>query len=241
VKKTLLALLSITFSMLASHAQEGRKVSFRTLCLEYSKGIESVVIPAASADQSQKVQLYTDVSPVVDGVFKTNEASFFIEKAGPDGKPLRELVGKAMLGKSNRQLFVFVPGVEGEGKLPYLVRSFDDDVPSFAMGSVRAINLAPVPVRFVLSGETTPQIPSAKYAQFPHSKKVNDYNMYPVVVEFLSANGQWVKGQSVSWKATDRRREIVVTMVDSRFKQPVVRMYTDFPPWLEKPLEAPRG
>lgn len=240
MKNPLPACLALAFSISASHAQEGRKVSFRTLCLEHAKGIENVVIPAAIPEQSQKVQLYTDVSPVAEGVFKTNEASFFIEKTGPDGKPQRELVGKAPLGKSNRQLFVFMPGDGGEGKPPYLVRSFDDDTQSFAMGSVRAINLAPVPVRFVLSGATTPEIPPTKYAQFPHSKNVNDYNMYPVVVEFLSGNGQWIKGQSVSWKATDRRREIVVTMVDSRFKQPVVRMYTDFPPWMEAPEPPPK-
>ena len=101
------------------------------------------------------------------------------------------------------------------------------------MGNIRAINLAPVPVRFVLSGATTPEIPPGRYAQVPHSKQVNDYNMYPVVVEFLSATGEWVKGQSVSWKATDRRREIVLTLVDTHFKQPTVRMFTDFPPWME--------
>ncbi len=106
------------------------------------------------------------------------------------------------------------------------------------MGAVRAINLSPVPVRFLLSGEVTPQIPPAKFAQFPHPKDVNDYNMYPVVVEFLSGNGQWVNGQSTSWKSTARRRDIVITLVDSKFKQPDVRMFSDFPPWMEAPEKA---
>lgn len=96
---------------------------------------------------------------------------------------------------------------------------------------IQAINLAPVPVRFVMAGMTTPQVPPAKYAQFPHSKKVDDYNMYRVGVEFLSADGSWVKGQSASRKATDRRREIVITLVDLKFKQPMVQMFSDFPPW----------
>ena len=227
--------ISITFFLFAvvSHAQEGRKISFRTLCLEQVGGIEKVVIPIAGGGKSADIPLYTDVSPVVQGVFKANEAAFYIAKTGPDGKPTLELVGKTPIGKSDRQLFVFLPGGKGEGKPVYQVRSFDDDTRTFGMGSIRAINLAPVPVRFVLSGATTPEIPPGKYAQFPHSKRVNDYNMYPVVVEFLSASGEWVKGQSVSWKATTRRREIVLTLVDSRFKQPTVRMYTDFPPWME--------
>ena len=227
--------LSSVIAVLAavSQAQEERKISFRTLCLEQVGGIEKVVIPIASGGKSADIPLYTDVSPVVQGIFKTNEAAFYIERAGPDGKPTLELVGKTPIGKSDRQLFVFLPGEQGEGKLTYQVRSFDDDTRTFGMGNIRAINLAPVPVRFVLSGATTPEIPPGKFAQFPHSKQVNDYNMYPVVVEFLSATGEWVKCQSVSWKATDRRREIVLTLVDTHFKQPTVRMFTDFPPWME--------
>lgn len=235
----ILAIGSLCFaiSSVASYSQEARKVSFRTLCLEHAGDIRGVVIPGNTPDESKKVELYTDVSPVVEGSFTGNEASFFIEKAGPVGKPVRELVGKASLGKSERQLFVFLPAAGKEG-LPYQIRAFDDDTKSFPMGNVRAINLSPVAVRFVLAGEVTPQIPPSKYAQFPHSKKINDYNMYPVIVEFLSADGKWVKGQSVSWKATDRRREIVVTRVDPKFKQPSVRMFSDFPPWLEKPPAA---
>ena len=239
MKKPLTACLAILLLCHASHAQDARKVQFRTLCLEQMNGIDSVVIPTADGGVSESIPLYTDISPVVQGVFKTNQAAFYIPKAGPDGKPALELVGKAPLGKSNRQLFVFLPNKAADGKTTYQVRSFDDDTKSFAMGSVRAINLAPVPVRFVLSGATTPEIPPTKYAMFPHSKKINDYNMYPVEVQFLSGTGEWIKGQSVSWKATTRRREVVLTMVDSRFKTPVVRMYADFPPWLERPVEEP--
>lgn len=228
----------ITLLAAVSHAQEERKIAFRTLCLERVGGIENVVIPVNGGGKSADIPLYTDVSPVVEGVFKTNEAAFYIEKAGPDGKPTLVLVGKTTIGKSDRQLFVFLPGEKGEGKPAYQVRSFDDDTRTFGMGNIRAINLAPVPVRFVLSGATTPAIPPGRYAQFPHSKRVNDYNMYPVVVEFLSSTGEWIKGQSVSWKATGRRREIVLTLIDTQFKQPTVRMFTDFPPWMERKPES---
>ena len=234
MKNFLSAGLSLAILTTACFAQDARKVLFRTLCVDYANDIRNVMIPGKGAGEIQQLSLYTDISPVVEGAFTGNEAAFFIEKPpGQDGKPVRELVGKTAIGKSEHQLFVFLPGDGGAGSLPYLVRSFDDDVKSFALGSVRAINLAPVPVRFLLAGEITPQIPPTKYAQFPHSKKVNDYNMYPVVVEFLSGNGEWINGQSVSWKAVDRRRDIVITSVDARFKQPVVRMFSDSPSWLE--------
>lgn len=213
-------------------AQESRKVQFRTLCLEQIKDLEKVVLVTGDElSKSQEVVLYTDLSPVIEGSFRSNEALFFIEKTGPDGKPQRVPVGKVALGKSARQLFLFVPSGGGDGRLPYQIQAYDDDRNSFAMGGIRAINLAPVPVRFVLSGETTPQVPPGKFAQFSHSRKVDEYHMYPVVVEFLSANGEWVKGQSVSWKASDEKREIVITLVDMKFKQPSVQNFSDFPPW----------
>jgi len=233
-KKLLPAVALLALSTLPELAAAPRKVAFRTLCLEQVRGVQSVVIPAADPTKDQKIELYTDISPVIEGTFQDDIARFYIEKGtGPDGKPLRELVGQTPIGKSERQLFLFLPGEAGEGKPPYQVRGFDDDTRSFAMGGVRAINLSPVPVRFMLSGEVTPQIPPAKFALFPHPKDVNDYNMYPVVVEFLSGNGQWVNGQSTSWKSTDRRRDIVITLVDPKFKQPDVRMFSDFPPWME--------
>ncbi len=204
----------------------------QTLCLEQIEGLEKVILPSAKDPSGiQEVILYKDVSPVIAGVFETSEAIFYSEKPGPDGKPLRVPVGRTSLGKSNRQLFLFVPAGGGEGKLPYRVQAYDDDLGSFALGNVRAINLAPVPVRFQLSGEVTPQVPPGKYAQFPHSRKVDEYNMYPVAVEFQSANGDWVKGQSVSWKAIGSRREIVITLVDMKFRQPTVQMFGDVPPW----------
>jgi len=239
IKSLSFSILVIALSVAASSAQNVRKIAFRTLCLERLAGMEKVAIPGKVPPELQEFELFTDVSPVIEGVFATGEALFYIQKPpGLDGKPIHQLVGRGPLAKSNRQLFLFSPGEGGEGKLPYQIWCFDDDTTNFPMGNVRAINLSPVPVRFILSGKMTPEIPPAKHAYFPHSKKFNDYNMYPVVVEFLSGNGRWVKGQSVSWKATDRRREIVVTLIDPRFKQPSVRMYSDFPPWLETPPTA---
>ena len=57
--------------------------------------------------------------------------------------------------------------------------------------------------------------------------------MYPVAIEFLSADGKWVKGQSVRWKANEHWREMVVTLADQRFRQPTVQTFSDFPPWAD--------
>jgi len=233
----LLPLLALALSATSAFGQ-GRKVAFRTLCLDHAKDLTELVLPAAKAGEAGvAVPLYTaSTSEVIEATFTTTDAVLYVKGSTPD-KPV--IAAKAPLAKSDRQLFVLMPGPEGEGKPAYIMRAYDDDLTAFKLGSVRAINLAPVPVRFVISGATTPQIPADKYAVFPQSTKVDEYNMYPAAVEFLSGNGTWVKGYSASWKASDQRREIVVTLVDGKFKQPVVKIFSDVPPWLQAPAATP--
>lgn len=214
-------------------AQSVRQVMFRTLCLEHAGNVHEVVMPGTkNPAETVTIPLYTaDISPVIEGAFSGGEAVFYSSEKDDKGNPI--VVARGPLAKNNRQLFIFTP-TSGAGKPAYEIRAYDDDTTSFKMGSVRAINLSPVPVRFVISGTTSPEIPSTKHAQFAHPSKVDEYNMFPVAVEFKSGDGKWVTGQSASWKATPRRRDIVVTLVNSKFKQPEVRMYSDVPPWLEE-------
>jgi hypothetical protein len=230
-----LPLLALALSAASAFGQ-ARKVAFRTLCLDHANNLTELVLPAAKAGEAGvAVPLYTaSTSEVIEAVFPTTDAVLYVK--GAADKPV--IAAKAPLAKSDRQLFVLMPGPGGEGKPAYIMRAYDDDLTAFKLGFVRAINLAPVPVRFVISGATTPQIPADKHAIFPQSTKVDEYNMYPAAVEFLSGNGTWVKGYSASWKASDQRREIVVTLVDGKFKQPVVKIFSDTPPWAQQPTTA---
>jgi hypothetical protein len=213
---------------------QARKVMFRTLCLEHVQGMTEVSLPAIKADQpGTTVPLYTaSLSPVIEGTFATPSAVFTGKELGPDGKPL--VVASVPLAKAARQLFVFIPAKAG-AKTPYEVLAYDDDTDSFKLGSIRAINLAPTPVRFVIAGSPTPQIPPTRHALFPQSAKKDDYNMYPAAVEFLGAGDKWFKAYSASWKANEERREVVITLYDEKFKQPTVKVYPDIPPWTEAP------
>jgi hypothetical protein len=228
----LLPLLALALTATSAFGQ-GRKVAFRTLCLDHANNLTELTLPAAKAGEAAvAVPLYTaSTSEVIEAVFPGTDAVLYV-KGGTADKPV--IAAKAPLAKSDRQLFVLMPGPAGEGKPAYIMRAYDDDLNAFKLGAVRAINLAPVPVRFVVSGATTPQIPADKHAIFPQSTKVDEYNMYPVAVEFLSGNGSWVKGYSASWKASDQRREIVVTLVDGKFKQPTVKIFSDVPPWAQQ-------
>ncbi len=234
--KRLFPIVAFALTVTAAFGQGPRKISFRTICLDHVGQMTELSLPAGKAGEAATtVPLYTaSFSQVIETVFPTNEAVFYPTGSVAAGeKPV--IAAKATLAKSNRQLFVFIPAKPEAGKPTYDVRAYDDDTDVFKLGSVRAINLAPVPVRFVVSGATTPEIPATKHAIFPQSSKVDEYNMYPVVVEFLSGTGSWVKGYSASWKFSDGRRELVVTLVDGKFKQPLVKIFSDIPPWTEQP------
>ena len=233
-------LISATTLLCASTATvsaQAKKVQFRTLCLEHVQGITEVaLVPTKAEEPGVAVPLYTaSISQVIETTFATGSA-VFTKGTGADGKPT--VVATAPLAKGTRQLFVFVPAKAGS-KTPYDILAFDDDTDTFKLGSIRAINLAPTPVRFVISGATTPQIPATKHALFPQSAKKDDYNMYPAKVEFLSGDGKWFNAYSASWKANEDRREVVITLIDDKFKQPTVKIYPDIPPWTEVPPATP--
>jgi hypothetical protein len=209
-----------------------RKVQFRTLCLQHVQDMTEVALAAEKPDQpGTVVPLYTgSMSQVIEGTFTTPNAVFLGKGVGPDGKPL--VVASGPLAKATRQLFVFTPAKAGS-KTPYEMQAYDDDTDTFKLGMIRAINLAPTPVRFVIGGATTPQIPPNRHAIFPQSAKKDDYNMYPAAVEFLSGDGKWFTANKTSWKASDERREVVITLIDEQFKQPTVKVFSDIPPWTE--------
>jgi len=226
------ACIAMLLCAAAASAQEVRKVKFRTLCFAHAKGITELTIPAAKASQpGVAVPLYTaSISPVIEGSFATPDAVFYGKATGADGKPA--VAAKVPLGKSARQLFFFMPAKEGS-PTPYEVRVFEDDTDAFKLGSIRAINLAPNPVRFTLGEVEQPEIAVGQSIIFPQAAKKDEFNMYPVTLAFPDAQGKWAKVYSATWKASNERREIVVTLVDEQFKQPTVKVYPDIPPWAE--------
>jgi hypothetical protein len=220
----------------AATAQNPRKVAFRTLALEHAGDMTELSLPPGKDGEAPvAVPLYTaSISQVFETVFPAGKAVLFAKGGAAGEAPV--VAAEGALAKSDRQLFILIPVAKpAAGKPAYQLRAYDDDTTTFKLGSIRAINLAPVNVRFLVSGARTPEIPSQRYAIFPHATKVDEYNMYQVAAEFRSGSGEWVKGYSASWKATDRRREIVVTLVDGKFKQPVVKVFSDEPPWVEIP------
>lgn len=232
----LLASALVFFVSVSSLWAQRGQVEFRTLCPVVVDGVRELVIPGTSARQVQEVRLFTGFSPVAEGRFHDWEARFYVEKDEKGREPERTIVAQGTLTRSRQQLFVFVPALDqepGEG-LTYAVHCLPDDEKSFPLGSVRVINAADVPVRVTVAGEEETEIEPGAVARMAHPREVNDYGMYPAVVEYQGKDGKWIAVQSTNWRATKLRRDVVVIVRDPVGGNVLVKSFSDMPPWLEE-------
>ena len=219
-------------SIVAAHAQEVRKVAFRTLCLAPLPELNELQLkPATPKSKPVIVPVFAgSLSQVLEGEFKGDEI-VLLPAMIDTNRPMT--VAKGTLAKSKRQVFLLKPVKDEKNGDTYQIQAFDDDAADFKLGSVRAINLAPKEIRIKMGGKEMPPLSAGAPAIYPQFKDTDDAGMYPVVVETKSDDGVWTEVYSASWKASDRRREIVVVGYDEASKQMTVKLITDDAPWLQ--------
>lgn len=132
------------------------------------------------------------------------------------------------------QVFFLLPETKQGGPV-YRVLAFDDEERSFPMGATRVINLAPFQIRLNLAGSDLAPIKPGGMAVYPQVKVVDEWNMYTARIDFF-AKEQWVPVATQSWKASDRKRDWVITQMDMATNSPAIRLYQDIPPWREEAL-----
>lgn len=219
---------------------DGRVVKFRVLCYEQAKEtVKGFVVGAAGAKQD--VEFFTGgFGPQLSGKFAGDKVRFYVEKPGPDGKPVRSVVGEGNLVASAVQMFLLLPESKPSGPV-YRVLAFDDLETSFPMGSTRVINLAPFPIRLNLAGADLKPIAAGGMAVYPQVKTVDEWNMYTARIDFNVEGQQWVPAATQSWKASERKRDWVITHLDPASQTPAIRLYQDVPPWREVVLPVGSG
>lgn len=244
--RALVLLLAVLAGGAATAQDDGRTVIFRVLCLEHAGGLISAFAPAPGKEGAKiEVPLFTsEFSGEMKGVFTGGQAALFTEQDGPDGKPARKVVARGALAASPRQAFLVVPaGEQAKDKsLVYQIVAYDDREDGFPMGSTRVVNFAPFPVRLNLAGADLPPIPPAGSKVYPQVRTVDEWNMFSVRIDFAADGTNWVPVASQSWKASERKRDWVVTRFDAAARQPIIRLYQDIPPWRQPkvPEPAPR-
>jgi hypothetical protein len=235
---SLLASLFFAAGSIPAIAQEARTVSFRVLCYQHVNEVKFVsMVPAAgSAGAAVQVPLPTSgFGEDTKGTFTEGMARFIVENSNPP-----KVVAEGKLAKGDRQVFLFLPSSD-TAKMPYRVVALDDDEKSFPMGSTRVLNLAALKVRLNFAGADLPPIPPGSIAVYPKVTTVDEWNMYPARIDFENGKGGWKAVSNQSWKASDTKRDLVITTLDPKTKQPSIRMYQDIPPWRVQALPTAAG
>jgi hypothetical protein len=237
---TVLALFCLAVPPLAAQ-DNARTVKFRVLCYEHVNGVIEGFAPAAGGNKVP-VNFYTGgIGPQIEGRFAGDRAVLFAEKPGPDGKTVRTVLADGKLDSSPLQLFLLLPENKKQPDGPiYRLLAFDDSEAKFPMGATRVINLAPHDIRLNLAGADLEPIKPGGMKVYPQVKTVDEWNMFTARVDFL-ADEQWVAVATQSWKASDRKRDWVITQINPLTKSPAISLYQDIPPWREAQLPVGGG
>ena len=233
------AVLGVSVASLLAQ-DDARLVKFRLLCYEHARDTFKALVVGPEGGK-QEVEFFTGgFSPQIVGKFTGGKVRFFTEKTGPDGKLVTTIVAEGNLNPSAEQLFLLVPEAR-EKSAAYKILTFDDLEASFPMGATRVINLASFPIRLNLAGTDMPPVKPGGVQIYPQVKVVDEWNMYPARIDFGLVAAQWVAVATQSWKASERKRDWVITHVDPATHEPIVRLYQDIPPGREDKLPVGKG
>lgn len=229
------------FSMASVLAQdEARLVKFRLLCYEHARDTIKALVVGPEGGK-QEVEFFTGgFSPQIAGKFTGGKVRFFTETLGSDGKTVTTIVAEGNLNPSSEQMFLLLPEAGDKGPV-YKVLTFDDLEGSFPMGATRVINLASFPIRLNLAGADMPPVKPGGVQVYPQVKVVDEWNMYPARIDFGLVAAQWVPVATQSWKASERKRDWVITHLDPATHEPTIRLYQDIPPGREDKLPVGKG
>jgi hypothetical protein len=232
---SLLASLVFATGTIPAIAQEARTVNFRVLCYQHVNDVKFVSMLAASGAAVQVPLPTSGFGEDTKGAFTDGMVRFVAENSNPP-----KVVAEGKLAKGDRQVFLFLPSVDAN-KMPYHVFALDDDEKNFPMGSTRVLNLSALKVRLNFAGADLPPIPPGSIAVYPKVTTVDEWKMYPARIDFEDGKGGWKPVSNQSWKASDTKRDLVITTVDVRTRQPSIRMYQDIPPWRMQALPTAAG
>lgn len=235
-KSTAILATASLVCLIPARGQEARTVTFRAMCYQHMGEITEVSLPAPGGEGKTLIPLPTSgFTPDIKASFTGGVVRFTVDKANPaSGKTEPKVVAEGKLASGDRQMFLLLPSPDKE--VVYRVHAMNDDEKSFPMGATRVMNLAALKIRLNLAGADLPPIPPGDVVVYPPVKKVDEWGMYTARIDFDNGKGGWVPVATQSWKTSERKRDLVITMLDPKTRQPSIRLYQDIPPWRQEVL-----
>lgn len=229
----LTCLIGITL-VLGGLAPAATAIRFRTLCFRYQDQLKEVFTPDADGKTMLPVPLFTVYSLPATMTPTDGRAVFMLpDGKTPEGKPKYKPLASVLVPPVSEVLFLFL-STGKDAKQPYEVVALADDPRSFPWGNVRMLNLAKVPVRFHLgeySGSKARTVKPGGVDLVSRVLRVDDFNMYNVVVEFGTPDG-FVPVSNTRWKSVAGKRDLVIAFLDPETRKPLVNFYNDAEPAL---------
>jgi hypothetical protein len=222
--------------LLPARAQEARTVTFRAMCYQHMNEVTELSLPAPAGEGKSQIPLPTSgFTPDIKAAFTGGMVRFTRDEVDPtSGKTAPKVVAEGKLASGERQVFILLPSPDKN--LVYRVFAMNDDEKSFPMGATRVMNLAALKIRLNLAGTDLPPIPPGDVVVYPPVKKVDEWGMFTARIDFDNGKDGWIPVATQSWKTSDRKRDLVITMIDPKTRQPTIRLYQDIPPWREEVL-----
>lgn len=213
---------------LVAASAETRKITYRTLCLAWAGDVRTLhLLPPGGTGGSREIPLFTEIfSLPEEAEVDPSGVRFSVDAAGT------RLLPPVKLPDSGRVLFLFVPS-PGSKDGPYRIAAFAEDDDSFPPGSVRLLNLSPVPVRFELGeheGEKGGLVAPGKTGLIRSIRKVNHLNAYDAKVTRRDPDGKFVLFYNSRWRSVATKRDLAIACPDPRTGQPAVLLFEDAPP-----------
>lgn len=222
----------LAVACLAGPATAANTITFRTLCFRQQGDLSQVLATGPDGESMIEVPLYTVYSLPMKMSTRDGQAQFVVpDSAAGEDKPAHKPIANVKLPDSSEVLFLFLPAGKDAAQ-PYQVMALPDDSRSFPWGNVRMLNLANVPVRFHLgehSGDQAILLPPGQLRMVGRVRKVNEFNMYNVVVEFQGSEG-FIPVSNTRWKSVDGKRDLAIAFIDPDTRQPLVNVYKDVEP-----------
>lgn len=217
-------LLLLLFSTLQLSAQEGaRNVECRFLLFPPGEELDSLMVKTSEADSVTCTITSSAISEAVPCPVIGNRLHLYSE----DKK-----IATAAIPKSATSVIVVLfktPGAGNSGP-EWKVVVIDDRKKNFPKGGAYVANLYSGDIRFLIGEHRGTLKPGGSYGYDMPAKR-DDFNMAPVVVQFLH-EGNWITANESALRFLPQVRYLVFAFVDPSSGRPRIVTFRDL-----KPLE----
>lgn len=210
----------LVFGAALCHADELKKISCRFLSLD-SAAPPPPLLCIADKGVEVPCTVYTHTLSPATGCFAKSNIISFVTTA--DRKPAATATIPANVTAA---ILLFVAAPKDSKALPWRVFVIEDTAKNFPDGGAFVANFHNQDIRFVI-GESKIMLHPAGFHGFPCPPKRDNFNMAPVVFEFLQ-NDQWRTASESMLRFVPGMRYLIFAYVDGPSGRPRIATFQDF-------------